>query len=252
MRGATRRTAATWQSSSYFNPRTPCGVRRSGRRAVNNKIVISIHAPRAGCDHLCATRKSPDTNFNPRTPCGVRLFYIGKQRSDCKVFQSTHPVRGATSAGGGVMDNPIISIHAPRAGCDGIWLSTWTAKPIFQSTHPVRGATPSFAEMYDNRKISIHAPRAGCDIWWALVLMFISDFNPRTPCGVRPLDKVMRKNDKNFNPRTPCGVRHWWQRTRCGLCIFQSTHPVRGATEQRGYSLNRLQFQSTHPVRGAT
>ena len=56
---------------------------------------ISIHAPREGCDET--------------TPCSVPL-------SD--VFQSTHPVRGAT------IDDLInnasqqISIHAPREGCD--------------------------------------------------------------------------------------------------------------------------------------
>ena len=34
--------------------------------------------------------------------------------------------------------------------------------------------------------------------------------------------------------------------------IFQSTHPVRGATGNSGGSLYEAVFQSTHPVRGAT
>ena len=34
--------------------------------------------------------------------------------------------------------------------------------------------------------------------------------------------------------------------------LFQSTHPVRGATIEAASSLNEVQFQSTHPVRGAT
>ena len=56
-------------------------------------------------------------------------------------FQSTHPVRGATHQSGRNSLPVMISIHAPREGCD-------TQKPLqilrydlFQSTHPVRGAT---------------------------------------------------------------------------------------------------------------
>ena len=33
---------------------------------------------------------------------------------------------------------------------------------------------------------------------------------------------------------------------------FQSTHPVRGATQIVYYISKMLEFQSTHPVRGAT
>ena len=55
-------------------------------------------------------------------------------------FQSTHPVRGATLGVMDVGDSTVISIHAPREGCDP------PRKPSnrllkFQSTHPVRGAT---------------------------------------------------------------------------------------------------------------
>ena len=34
------------------------------------------------------------------------------------IFQSTHPVRGATTRGIQISDTVIISIHAPREGCD--------------------------------------------------------------------------------------------------------------------------------------
>ena len=57
-------------------------------------------------------------------------------------------------------------------------------------------------------EISIHAPREGCDVrtrspsWWA------SDFNPRTPRGVRRLKSYLSLAlDGDFNPRTPRGVR---------------------------------------------
>ena len=58
-------------------------------------IQISIHAPREGCDGV-----------------GRKLHRVIRQ------FQSTHPVRGATTP-------PLNRSHSA----------------IFQSTHPVRGAT---------------------------------------------------------------------------------------------------------------
>ena len=102
---------------AHFNPRTPCGVRRGCMNPSRRFARISIHAPLAGCDYLrpprrrrCEisihaplagcdprryTRTHPECYFNPRTPCGVRppciLWAISSP-----VFQSTHPLRGAT------------------------------------------------------------------------------------------------------------------------------------------------------------
>ena len=57
-----------------------------------------------------------------------------------------------------------------------------------------------------------------------------TDFNPRTPCGVR-LDAVNGAIDRaDFNPRTPCGVRLPLSWGRMWSMPFQSTHPLRGAT----------------------
>ena len=191
---------------------------------------ISIHAPRAGCD--CATvlvqNKLPE-------------------------FQSTHPVRGATTYNRLDSQHKYISIHAPRAGCDQLHSHQHLKETIsihapragcdslahfcdvkltrFQSTHPVRGATFS---------ASTGPFRSG-------------NFNPRTPCGVRPADDKSATFRHYFNPRTPCGVRQRRHIRAAHLDIFQSTHPVRGATSGCGGKHQRLPiFQSTHPVRGAT
>ena len=128
-------------SQSDFNPRTPCGVRPQGqhkfypkfrfqsthpvrgathRKRQNRWIqMISIHAPRAGCDGKKAIHKLCCKNFNPRTPCGVRRRGRAQSRSPA-LFQSPHPVRGATKLD--MKRFPIfkISIHAPRAGCDAL------------------------------------------------------------------------------------------------------------------------------------
>ena len=156
-----------------------------GRRKV---LLISIHAPRAGCDSVCAGHCSSHSNFNPRTPCGVRHRQPRLPGSP-KKFQSTHPVRGATTGS-----------HIVDTGLE------------FQSTHPVRGATAFLASERLLYPISIHAPRAGCDeliMWAGDNPTVISIHAPRAGC------------DKNAVPEYYPG-------------IFQSTHPVRGAT-RAGY-----------------
>ena len=57
------------------------------------------------------------------------------------VFQSTHPVRGAT-------------------GAKKLVIGDW----VFQSTHPVRGATVLINKPHQAINVSIHAPREGCDV----------------------------------------------------------------------------------------
>ncbi len=123
------------------------------------------------------------------------------------VFQSTHPMRGATFRDRSLVRIIFISIHAPHAGCDvaqglrdrvrhdfnprtpcGVRLSPRMAERStwkFQSTHPMRGATAGIKQ----------AARS------------IENFNPRTPCGVRRRASSRRTWDAHFNPRTPCGVR---------------------------------------------
>ena len=100
-------------------------------------------------------------------------------------FQSTHPVRGATAIHTGHTGVLLISIHAPREGCDVERFLPVARHQIsihapregcdttrrllsgghlqFQSTHPVRGATSTDLLMSRRIGISIHAPREGCD-----------------------------------------------------------------------------------------
>mgnify|MGYP005767947969 CR=1 FL=1 len=168
----------------YFNPRTPCGVRRNITPPINITIVFqSTHPVR-----------------------GATLSRIGCILASA--FQSTHPVRGATPTETVTEPETSISIHAPRAGCDLVIRRQPWGVLRFQSTHPVRGATTTFAGPWwptlfqsthpvrgatvlpglgqPGVDISIHAPRAGCDIH---ILQFLGshppNFNPRTPCGVR-------------------------------------------------------------------
>ena len=79
----------------YFNPRTPCGVRRPW--------TASLGRPR---------------RFQSTHPLRGATFRLRVRRGDLHRFQSTHPLRGATRHQRHALGQPQISIHAPLAGCD--------------------------------------------------------------------------------------------------------------------------------------
>ena len=95
MRGATRDIKRKGAKRKYFNPRTPCGVRRAGRRSATHRYRISIHAPHAGCDVLPPMRSLLRQTFQSTHPMRGATFF--RFLTDPTIrFQSTHPMRGAT------------------------------------------------------------------------------------------------------------------------------------------------------------
>ena len=175
---------------------------------LNQIWLVSIHAPREGCD-------TTDT-ATPTTQ---------------KTFQFTHPGRGATNC------TPI----------------TASGKTWFQFTHPGRGATNAISKQ--------SKPRI-C-------------FNSRTPGGVRRDTRTYTTNRRSFNSRTPGGVRrdelHGEFRTgkvsihapREGCDVLSqfscqlhsvSIHAPREGCDSKASSriLSIAKFQFTHPGRGAT
>ena len=125
---------------------------------------------------------------------------------------------------------------------------------VFQSTRPMRGATAWRGRENGSVFISIHAPHAGRDGWCpAGTAQSTSHFNPRAPCGARPLadwayltafrfqsTRPMRgatpwrtycpARSGHFNPRAPCGARLPPNCSPVMGSVFQSTRPMRGAT----------------------
>ena len=153
--------------------------------------------------------------------------------STCPVlvqFQSTLPLRGATTT---ITFHPATSSNFnPRSPCGErlIMANRSLGTPQFQSTLPLRGATNCAVYPDGGLVISIHAPLAGSDAGGLARRWRKADFNPRSPCGERPLS---------------CA---------CGTAAerFQSTLPLRGATYTRGANSGLPEFQSTLPLRGAT
>ena len=123
--------------------------------------AISIHAPLTGCDGVAVT---------PRTLASG--------------FQSTHPLRDATTALDPYLEQIAISIHAPLTGCDcGAYIGE-NGDDYFNPRTPY-GMRRLRRTFYAG---SLH-------------------FNPRTPYGMRPLCMTMCSWMIYFNPRTPYGMR---------------------------------------------
>ena len=202
-RGATSASTAGDGHTSHFNPRSPHGERRPAPSAdqhhqpfqstlpargataeaekKDQKILISIHAPRTGSDHGNAGKPHRHRHFNPRSPHG--------ERHACGL--------GAGISGG-------ISIHAPRTGSDPTEMITQKGVKYFNPRSPhgerqrrdcgISGCyhfnprsphgerLPSLPTWRWMARISIHAPRTGSD--WERVGMgadrTISIHAPRT------------------------------------------------------------------------
>ena len=147
------------QLVSIHAPRVGCD-RWHGRSTARRSV--SIHAPRVGCDKGGSYMMSFEGSFNSRTPCGVR---------------------------------PITD-------------TCLRAAQQFQFTHPVWGATGTVLALRDDDHVSIHAPRVGCDSLGSACRGSPAGFNSRTPCGVRRIARsVYQLQGVRFNSRTPCGVR---------------------------------------------
>ena len=92
--GDDRQSPHRLDTTTYFNPRPPCGRRHRDAQA-QWSLVISTHVPRAGDDRLDV----PKANY-------------------LNEFQPTSPVRETTPANGQRYTGRAISTHVPRAGDD--------------------------------------------------------------------------------------------------------------------------------------
>ena len=192
--------------------------RRKARRAVD----ISIHAPLAGRDADRADLLITASNFNPRAPCGARRLLRPGAKQQQQRFQSTR------------RDRPdvyprFISIHAPLAGRDHRCLQDYGGVCHFN-------------------------PRAHCG---ARRFRFqyrhypIRYFNPRAPCGARPNRPRSFTPQNNISIHAPLAGR---DRSRKCCCVcraqFQSTRPLRGATQQTAAQNTRQHISIHAPLAG--
>ena len=84
-----------------------------------------------------------------------------------------------------------------------------------------------------------------------LVHRLILYFNPRTPVGCAPVQKYSTTVSK-FQSTHPSGVRPGRHRLLLGRGAISIHAPQWGATSYIPPATPAIVFQSTHPVRGAT
>ena len=275
-RGATGKTATLTEDARRFNSRTPGGVRPTSPRApsicrqrfnsrtpggvrlqVSGELadnpLVSIHAPREGCD--VALDK----------PVGYPAVSIHAPREGCDARRRTGAPQGDE-----------VSIHAPREGCDDFFRGVLLTRVVFQFTHPGRGATgsaqtPDLEDVFQfthpgrgatvatsvlpyGGSVSIHAPREGCDLsnrHTRVCISTVSIHAPREGCD--SLDCPLRALERGFNSRTPGGVRLSTNPSNETMEIVSIHAPREGCDVWRSTTTSpAIVFQFTHPGRGAT
>ena len=119
----------------------------------------------------------------------------------------------------------MVSIHAPREGCD---ISTDTreyARSLFQFTHPGRGATRYVRPLRGVCPRFNSRTPGGVRPTLQSIYTDLRCFNSRTPGGVRPECQCCLRVCCSFNSRTPGGVRRSRLGSRASSCGFNSRTP---------------------------
>ena len=186
-----------------FNPRSPHRERQYLEDLIKQNDLFQSTLPSQGATTVSVTDTAGNVDFNPRSPHRERRL-VSVNLVKHNIFQSTLPSQGATRGIKYWRILAYISIHAPLTGSDyqlrrcnyvfdisihapltGSDLSV-SEFPLlsfqFQSTLPSQGATyfdPEGLLIFCG--ISIHAPLTGSDLARSRVILFILDFNPRSP-----------------------------------------------------------------------
>ena len=204
---------------------------RAGRDVLLDEQVhdglVSIHAPRAGRDLSLAGGTGAGQGFNPRAPRGARRRssrtgtsrrcfnpraprgarpWSTRPTGPTWQFQSTRPARGATQRGQQHAQPPDVSIHAPRAGRDGLALTYTIGKSSsHRSADPpavppaTRHADPSpFANLKPDRRLRFARTSLDSSVRLGSALHTISgpsgSYDGLAPtCSTRPFQFSPRK-----------------------------------------------------------
>ena len=134
-----------------------------------------------------------------------------------------------------ISDAKHISIHAPRVGSDFSDHSCTSSQCYFNPRSPCGERQRNVAFCQPFFEISIHAPRVGSDFAFSLHRASRLAFQSTLPVwgATRQRGEVLGQH-RNFNPRSPCGERpvHPSEKLRPSA-TFQSTLPVWGATYRK-------------------
>ena len=149
-----------------FNPRPPCGGRRTFNVGNPCSRRISIHVLRVEDDFILSSAKMEgrETHFNPRPPCGGRRAARGSARGAAGHFNPRPPCGGRLSVY--IVNRQIaqISIHVLRVEDDHACASLRARSGRFQSTSSVWRTTGTLYAGDWHIAISIHVLRVEDDV----------------------------------------------------------------------------------------
>ena len=123
--------------------------------------------------------------------------------------------------------------------------------------------------------ISIHPPHAGRDVWERTRHINVTNFNPPSPCGEGPPERLGANwaagisihpphagrdkssaqpyyIQKDFNPPSPCGEGRWTESGHRALSYFNPPSPCGEGLFPGSIIVSNRLFQSTLPMRGGT
>ena len=238
--------------SRYFNPRSPCGERRSVGFPNAALRSISIHALLAESDSSKYGKRSTDANFNPRSPCGERPQFSPSPREGENIsihallaesdvirnfppraargFQSTLSLRRATFP---IAPFTTVNYFNPRSPCgerpDRTKLH-YSNRVISIHALLAESDIDIIPSISANRAISIHALLAESDDRLDAILSSPARF--QSTLSLRRATRARRCHadaQRNFNPRSPCGER---------------PAPLTGAVSQATISIHALLAES--------
>ena len=151
----------------HFNPRSPCGERPRSSLYLGSIL-----------------------DFNPRSPCGERRRWVSPQ--SCRQRISIHALLAESDDSTTTLSKSGLYFN-PRSPCGERPFSWVISGPStqFQSTLSLRRATDDGREAGTAKQFqsTLSLRRATPERGWPLVPY--TDFNPRSPCGERPVPTVM-------------------------------------------------------------
>ena len=200
-----------------------------------------------------ATRAAFRNSFQSTHPLrGATRSWSWSRRATS--FQSTHPLRGATARRICYAKIYQISIHAPLAGCDQHGQHPGDGARQISIHAPLAGCDIVLSVSFFLCRISIHAPLAGCDIFGAPLRRGSHSFQSTHPLRGATADDLARIRDIIISIHAPLAGCDQRIRVR-GLdrAVISIHAPLAGCDSGgRPQTTGHYTFQSTHPLRGAT
>ncbi len=186
----------------HFNPRPPCGGRLFVPAHCRVPTAISIHVPRVEDDARMITAHSPSFPFQSTSPVWRTTRCISRAPAAHWISIHVPRVEDDNSAERGCRR---CCNFNPRPPCGGRLRSQTIEhrKWIFQSTSPVWRTTLALVFTSCELDISIHVPRVEDDPPSVAYRASLPHFNPRPPCGGRPVTEEPLGIDRSFQSTSP-------------------------------------------------